>query len=50
MVSASPLLLNAVIRNHVEKFRESDPEFATRLSQNFFVDDLCTGAKDLEAG
>ena len=48
-VSSSPFLLNAVIRNHMEKFRESDPEFATRLSQNFFVDDLCTGAKDLDA-
>ena len=48
-VSSGPFLLNAVIHTHVEKFRESDPDFATRLSQNFFVDDLCTGAKDLEA-
>ena len=46
--SSNPFLLNAVIRNHMEKFRESDPEFATRLSQNFFVDDLRTEAKDCE--
>ena len=48
-VSSSPFLLNAVIHTHEEKFRESDPDFATKLSQNFFVDDLCTGAKDLGA-
>ena len=47
-VGASPFLLTAVIRNHVTKFQDIDPEFVAKLVQSFFVDDLCTGARTVE--
>ena len=47
-VSASPFLLNAVIRNHVMKYQEGDSEFVAKLVKSFFVDDLCTGARTVE--
>ena len=47
-VNASPFLLNAVIRNHVTKFQDIDPEFVKKMLNSFFVDDLCTGAKTVQ--
>ena len=48
-VNSSPFLLNAVIRYHLDKLKETDPGLAITLSENFFVDDLCAGAKSLAA-
>ena len=39
-VNSSPFLLNGVLRHHLRKFKELDPEFATTLASNFYVDDL----------
>eukprot|EP00112_Aurelia_sp_Birch-Aquarium-sp1_P003379 Seg1377.3 transcript_id=Seg1377.3/GoldUCD/mRNA.D3Y31 product="hypothetical protein" protein_id=Seg1377.3/GoldUCD/D3Y31 len=47
-VNASPFLLNAVLRYHIDQYRETDPEFCDKLSADFYVDDLCTGARNVE--
>ena len=43
-VSASPFLLNATIRHHIEKFSRSHPELVRKLLQSTYVDDIVTGA------
>ena len=43
-VNSSPYLLNMVIRHHINSFQELDPQFVSKLSQSFYVDDLVTGA------
>ena len=43
-VNSSPYLLNMVIRHHINSFQEVDPQFVSKLSQSFYVDDLVTGA------
>ena len=47
-VNSSPFLLNAVLRYHLEKFKDEDPEFVAKLIEGFFVDDLVTGAETVE--
>ena len=47
-VNCSPFILNAVLRHHIEKYRNVDPDFCDRLSQSFYVDDLVTGAQSVE--
>ena len=44
-VSASPFLLNATIRRHVEKYRGEDPLFVDKFNRSIYVDDLIFGAK-----
>ena len=44
-VSASPFLLNATIRRHVEKYRDEDPLFVDKFNLSIYVDDLIFGAK-----
>lgn len=43
-VNSSPYLLNVVIQHHINSFQELDPQFVSKLSQSFYVDDLVTGA------
>ena len=45
-VSSSPFLLNAVIRHHLNKYKEEDPAFTRDMIEGFFVDDLVTGCKN----
>ena len=47
-VSLSPFLLNAVLRHHIESFKNVDPEFVLKLTESFYVDDLVTGCKTTE--
>ena len=47
-VNSSPFLLNAVLRHHIEKYQESDPEFVVKMKEGFFVDDLVTGSSSTE--
>ena len=47
-VTASPFLLNATISHHLNKYRESDPEFVNKLSRSMYVDDVVSGADDCE--
>ena len=49
-VNCSPFLLNAVLRYHLSKYAEEDPDFATKMSSSFYVDDLVSGATDVESG
>ena len=44
-MSASPFLLNATIRRHVEKYRDEDPQFMDKFNRSIYVDDLTFGAK-----
>ena len=37
-VNASPILLNAVNRNHVTKFQDIDPEFVKKMLNSFLVE------------
>jgi len=48
-VSSSPFLLNATIKHHVEKYRDSHPEFVNLIMRSIYVDDITYGASDEEA-
>ena len=47
-LNSSPFLLNAVLRHHIEKYKERDPEFVVKMKEGFFVDDLVTGGTSTE--
>ena len=44
--NASPFLLNAMLRHHIAKFKDVDPEFVRKMIESFYVDDLVTGDID----
>ena len=46
--NCSPFLLNAVLRYHIAKYEEIDPQIAAKLAMSFYVDDLVCGAHDIE--
>ena len=48
-VSQSPFLPNATIKNHIEKYKEADPEFVERFLRLIYVGDLSFGAPDVNA-
>lgn len=45
-VSPSPFLLNATIRHHLGKYRQTHRTLVKKLCESFYVDDLVTGAED----
>ena len=47
-VNSSSFLLNRVLRHHIGKYKEVDPEFATTLANNFYVDELVLGASNVD--
>ena len=47
-VNSSPFLPNAVLRHHLEGYKEIDPNFTSKLLESFYVDDLVTGCKTLD--
>ena len=49
-VSSSPFLLNATIKHHVERYKESDPEFVEKFLHSIYVDDLSSGAPETNTG
>lgn len=49
-VSSSPFLLNATIKHHIERYIERDPKFVAKFLQCIYVDDLTTGASNVELG
>ena len=48
-VNSSPFLLNAVLRHHIDKYAEVDPQFVSHVRNEFYVDDLASGAKNVTA-
>ena len=46
-VAPSPFLLNATVRQHVEKFREADPEVVDKLLRSMYVDDVVAGTASI---
>ena len=44
-VSSSPFLLDATIRHHLERYRESHPGLSQLLIDSFYVDDLTARAE-----
>jgi len=45
-VSASPFLLNATIRNHMERYSTKHPEVVSVFMRSIYVDDISYGADD----
>ena len=45
-VSASPFLLNATLKHHIEKYRKEDPSFVDTFTRSLYVDDITYGAND----
>ena len=48
-VSSSPFLLNATINHHINTYCESDPCFVNKFLSSIYVDDVVTGATDVES-
>ena len=48
-VIVSSFLLHAVLQSHFHRELESDPELMEKVLKSFYVDDLLSGAKDVEA-
>ena len=46
-VNASPFILNATIRHHVNTYMLNDDAFALELLKSLYVDDFVSGAKDV---
>ena len=46
--NSSPFLLNCVLRHHISRYEEEDPEFVAKMIGGFFVDDLVTGCNDTQ--
>ena len=49
-ITPSQYLLNASVRKHGERYEKIDPEFSRKVKENFYVDDLNTGVKDVNEG
>ena len=48
-VSSSPFLLNATIKHHIEQYKEADPEFVEKFLRSIYVDNLSSGASEVDA-
>ena len=47
-VAPSPFLLNATLRYHIERYRESHPVIVEKLVRSMYVDDVVSGARTAE--
>lgn len=47
-VTSSPFLLNATIRQHLQKYAEENPELINALSNSLYLDDLTSGDSTVE--
>ena len=47
-VSSSPFLLNDTIKHHIEQYKEADPEFVETFVRSICVDDLSSGASEVD--
>ena len=46
----SQYLLNVIVKTHLQKYADKDPEFVEKMMKSFYVDDLISGTKNLEEG
>ena len=46
----SQYLLNLIVKTHLQKYADKDPEFVEKMMKSFYVDDLISGTKNLEEG
>ena len=46
----SQFLLNGSVKKHVNKYEKIDPLFTEKVRKSFYVDDLCSGTKDVSTG
>ena len=49
-ITCSQFLLNATIQKHASKYEKVDAEYARKLNNHFYVDDLNSGAYNVENG
>lgn len=47
-LKSSPAILEHVIRIHLEKFHEEDPDLISKLSTEFYVDNLISGVRTVQ--
>ena len=45
-VLSSPFLLNAMIKPHVKRYKDTHPEFVSTFTRSIYVDDVTYGASD----
>ena len=48
--TCSQYLLKLIIHRHGDKYKVLDPEFCRKVKAHFYVDDLNTGANDINSG
>lgn len=48
-LNSSPFLLNATLRYHFSTFEKEDKEFAKKMVESFYVDDMVSGDNDKDA-
>ena len=46
----SQYLLNVIVKTHLQKYADKDPEFVEKMMKSFYVDDLISRTKNLEEG
>ena len=49
-LTSSPFILNATIRHHLEKFKDSDSLFVDKFLQDLYVDDSTSGCNTVDEG
>ena len=48
-LSASPFLLNATIKHHIEQYEQCDPDHTRKFLESIYVDDLTSGDSDVDS-
>ena len=47
-LQASPFLLNATLKHHIEQYEQCDPDFTGKFLENINVDGLTSGDSEIE--
>ena len=49
-MNSSPFLLNGTLHHHITEYYKEDVEFATKLLESLYVDDVSSGSETTEGG
>ena len=49
-ITSSQFLLSVIVQSHGSRYEKVDPEFARKVKNHFYVDDLNTGVHSTEEG